>query len=245
MAGNDFQTPIEKATTAKQLKPIVARAKAEADKRIAEKNKKDAQFRALDGTDYVISNIIKLVEQRNIKSTKAGYVSDRPEYVAFKVQPEVSEAKSVSYVDISEIRAPGSIMFFMGSPARTFSLEVKLISRSTEEARGNFLILNTLKGWTMPDSTYISHDSINDDSQMAGAPRILKLFGYGNVFKGIPVVIKSLNVTYPTDCDYIQSGGARMPLIMPISIQLQEMRSAAELEKFNIGQYRDGVLPLW
>lgn len=209
--------------------------------------RRQTAFLEAEAADYTLSNIIKLVEQKNYGRTRTGGlgVKGQHEFVAFKVQPELSESKSVNYIEISEIRSPGSIMVFIGSPARNFSMEVKLISRSIEEAQQNFRILHTLKGWSMPDKAYSSHDSLGAGEIDSGTPRILKLFGYGKNFKGIPVVIKSLNVSYPVDCDYIDTGDVRMPVIMPISIQLQEMRSSVELEKFDISMYREGELPTW
>lgn len=209
-------------------------------------NKRQTDFEKVQALDYTLSNIVKLVEQRsNTQSRTGAFVAGSAKFVAFKVQPEMSESKSVNYIEISEIRAPGSIMIFIGSPARNFSLTGKLISRSIQEAEENFRILHTLKGWTMPDKAYSAHDSYSSAKQDSGTPRILKLFGYGKNLKGIPVVIKSLNVTYPIDSDYIDTGSVRMPIIMPIDIQLQEMRSSNELDKFSITDYRAGELPLW
>lgn len=205
------------------------------------------RFNAAQKEEYVLSNVIKLVEQHGFGVTRTGAVvaTTKLTSVTFKVQPELSESKSVNYIEIGEIREPGSILIFIGSPARNFSMNIKLVSRSEEEAIANYNILHTLKSWTMPDSKYSSHDSLSAGNTDTGVPRVLKLFGYGSNIKGIPVVVKSLNVTYPVDCDYIGTGTMSMPVIMPIDIQLQEMRSANELETFNFDAYKTGTLPLW
>lgn len=175
--------------------------------------------------------------------------------VTFKVTPELAENKSVSYVPITEIRAPGSIHIFMGSPSRTFSINGKLISRTKEEALENFKYLSLLRAWTKPDNKYAARAGSGGTMVSEGrtldnnVPRILKLYGYGQQLKGIPTVMTSLNINFPSDTDYTPFGDGKntgkMPIIMSVDIQLQELRSSEELSNFDIDKYRTGTLDGW
>lgn len=181
--------------------------------------------------------------------------------VVFKVTPDVSENKSVSYIPITDIRSAGSIHIFIGSPGRTFGISAKFVSRTADEARENFKALHLLKGWTVPEKGYESRGA--DGARFDGdTPRIVNLYGYGQQIKGIPTVLTSLGITYPSDVDYIKfainDGGeksttASIPTIMSLDIQLQEVRSADELTgdpnksetAFNIKKYKNGELGGW
>lgn len=168
-------------------------------------------------------------------------------YVNFKVAPEISESKSVNYIEVSEIRKAGSIMIFIGSPGRNFTINAKLVSRTQEEAAENFKKLNLMKSWGMPDVDYESN-GIGGGRIDTMAPSILYIYGYGQNFKGIQVVMKSINHEYPTDVDYIpiaQGSKTKMPIIMPVSMTFQEIRSGEELQQFDINAYKLGQLEYW
>ena len=168
-------------------------------------------------------------------------------YVNFKVAPEISESKTVNYIEVSEIRKAGSIMIFIGSPGRNFSINAKLVSRTQEEAAENFKKLNLMKSWGMPDNDYESR-GIGGQRIDTMAPTILYIYGYGQNFKGVQVVMKSINHEYPTDVDYIpiaQGSKTKMPIIMPVSMTFQEIRSGEELQQFDINAYKLGQLEYW
>lgn len=94
--------------------------------------------------------------------------------------------------------------------------------------------------------------------RMLGAPPdILHLYVYssgsddrhlGNI-TGIPVVIESLSITYPNDVDYIPCqttsandpyGGTPFPIIMNIGLNVTEIHSPREFEKFKLEDYKSG-----
>lgn len=163
-------------------------------------------------------------------------ITDR---VVFKVQPEISESKNVNYIEVSEIRQAASILIFLGSPGRQFNLNVKLVSRTEKEATNNFLNLHKMKSWGMPKKGM----GLGADLEV---PPTLALKGYNKQFDNIRMVLKSLNIEYPTDCDYIENAyGDPIPIIMPITLSLQETRSADELKQFNFQDYKAGDLPGW
>lgn len=171
-------------------------------------------------------------------------------YVNFAVTPEVSESKSVNYIEISEIRQAASILVFIGSPGRNFTVNAKLVSRTSEEADANFSRLNLLKSWAKPDKGGRSRSagSPSGNGIDTSAPTILYMYGYGRLMKGIQIVMKSINVDYPTDTDYVQLTGdpkTRMPIIMPVSMTFQEIRSAQQLAQFDLSAYKLGQLERW
>lgn len=171
-------------------------------------------------------------------------------YVNFSVSPEISESKSVNYIEISEIRQAASILVFIASPGRNFTVNAKLVSRSEAEAAQNFSRLNLMKSWSMPDKQGGSRVSGSPSSRSidTSAPTILYIYGYGQLLKGIQVVMKSINIEYPTDVDYVPVAGdpkTKMPIIMPVSMTFQEIRSAEELQQFDLNAYKLGQLEHW
>ena len=191
--------------------------------------------------NFVATGKVKLVEELSRNGDFRPAVGSSRNSVLFEVQPELSEAKSTNYVEIGEIRSSASLLIFMGSPSRNFSLNAKLVSRTVEEATQNFEYLHRLKGWSMPDPKYQTKIS------GTGVPRTLLLYAYGKNIRGVPTVIKTLNIDYPVDCDYIltKDKDARMPIILNVSVQLQETRTPDELTAFLIEEYKTGQLPWW
>lgn len=191
--------------------------------------------------NFVATGKVKLVEELARNGDFRPSINSSRNSVLFDVQPELSEAKSTNYVEIGEIRSSASLLIFMGSPSRNFSINAKLVSRTVEEATLNFQNLHRLKGWMMPDPKYQTKIS------GAGVPRTLLLYAYGKNIRGIPTVMKTLNIDYPVDCDYIITADkdARMPIILNVSIQLQETRTPDELKDFLIEEYKTGQLPWW
>ncbi len=168
--------------------------------------------------------------------------NDTGSEVIFKVQPEISESGSVNYIEISEIRQAASILIYIGSPGRQFNINAKLVSRTEAEADKNYTILHRLKSWRTPNK---GGTGSNGDSD---TPPVLRMMGYGMNFKHIRLVMKSITADFPTDCDYITapSYGAPMPIIMPIALSFQEVRSADELmDQFDFKSFRAGILGAW
>lgn len=181
-------------------------------------------------------------------STIRIYEQSTGSYVNFSVSPDISENKSTNYIEVSDIRKPASLMIFMASPSRTFSLSAKLISRTSEEALKNFRDLNLMKSWAMPDN---STDGVGIGGEFIQnlSPTILYLYGYGSIFKGIQVVLKNLDIDYPSECDYIplvkNGGKTKMPVVLNVKMSLQEIRSSEELQNFNLEQYKLGRMAYW
>jgi len=76
---------------------------------------------------------------------------DASNIFVFRAQPVIQVTEAASYSQFSPLHAPGEILSFKHSPARTFAVsEVKLISRTPFEAQENLQYLNMLRAWTKP-----------------------------------------------------------------------------------------------
>lgn len=110
--------------------------------------------------------------------------------------------------------------------------------------------------------TDISSASVlaNVSSSMLGAPPdVLYLYAYSGTIgsrtdrteaqgkvniKKLPVVVTSLNITYPEDVDYIPvyDTGEPFPVKMDVTIELSETHSPQGYEKFSLGMFKRGQL---
>lgn len=117
------------------------------------------------------------------------------------------------------------------------------------------------------DASQTQADRIkNEGVELRGAPPdVLYLYAYstsGNDLNGsreqprmninrVPVVMTSLNITYPDDVDYIpvypededpSSSSEPFPVKMQISVSLLETHSPREYENFNLQKFKQGNL---
>lgn len=96
-----------------------------------------------------------------------------------------------------------------------------------------------------PDVLYLyAYSSSRNDGNASGRPSI-----YGVNINRIPVVMTSLNITYPDDVDYIPtysnddpSISEPFPIRIDVDITLAETHSPREYEKFDLIKYKRGVL---
>jgi hypothetical protein len=176
--------------------------------------------------------------------------------VVFRATPEISENRAVNFSEISDIRHPGGLLIYIGTQPRSFDISAKFISRTVEEATESYKFTHLLKSWTMP----IKKDGEGWDSGTGGyknTPEVINLFGYDKgdkgQFKGIPVVITSLNISFPPDVNYIEDeNGVFIPIIQSVSIALKEARKYSELRGrddggvgFKMQDYKNGELDTW
>lgn len=174
----------------------------------------------------------------------------RQEGVRFFVTPELSESRNVTYTEISDIRQPGGILIYLGTPARTYQINARMVSRTQEEADLTFYYTHLLKSWTVPQKDNQNFGSTGGQN----APEVVKLYGYDSSkqLRGVPVVLTSLNIEYPNNVNYISaSNGALVPIIQSFSIGLKEARNQNELISgtgpgaFDLEKFKRGILPNW
>lgn len=160
--------------------------------------------------------------------------------VVFEVQPNVSEMGTASYTQIDNIRQPGTLMIYAGSPGREFSISAKFVSRSVDEAEKNSRYVQLLRSWRLPDKS-----GTVADNDMPPAPSRLRLSGLSGWFKSVPVRMTSLSIETNEDVDYINCSRGAVPIVWNVQVSLKESRSLAELNEFDIDKFRRGVLPSW
>jgi hypothetical protein len=185
------------------------------------------------------SNKIRLVSTAVARSGN-GQTNTGLEQVEFNLSPEISESKQVIYAEIGDIRQAASILIYGGSPSRKWSVNAKFLSRTAKEADLTWKSVQLMRSWANPDTNY----KYGIDS---GTPHVLRLYGYGRTWQGIPVVLSSVNVDYPSDIDYIPTEyGTNVPVIQSVSFQLTEARTPDDLlKKFDLEKFKLGVLPEW
>lgn len=195
------------------------------------------------------------------------------EYVIFEVTPSFSESRTIEYASVSPVHMPGSIQVYKKTNSRTFSLTAHFVSRTVKQATDNIEYLQRLRGWSMPyfgarsaydgdtqplDSTEAAISQATSEGSMLGAPPdVLYLYAYsssqgsgadrsdGRVnIKKLPVVMTSLNITYPEDVDYlpVSVSSEPFPTKMDVTIELVETHSPNAYENFSLSMFKQGKL---
>lgn len=160
--------------------------------------------------------------------------------ITFKVMPVISESQSAEYDSFSPLHHPGEIQKYKTTKSRNWSLEAKLISRTTEEATENLKYINLLRSWTMP---FYGNGTQKAFPKLLGAPPpILTLSGYGDSMIGpISCVLERYDWRWPNDIDYIPTNnGEPFPVIVDISLTLRESWSPNEFSNFDLLHYKNG-----
>lgn len=162
--------------------------------------------------------------------------------VIFEATPDMSESGRTQLIDIGDIRAAASIIIYMGSPSRSFNLNAKFVSRTKKEATTNNNYINILKAWRMP--------VIKNGENWGAEPETLRLFAYGNIMRGIPVMVESITVEYSSESDFIESVDDNkktiwVPIVQNVTIGLKEVRSMEDLGSFDYASYKTGNLDQW
>ena len=122
--------------------------------------------------------------------------------VEFKSMPEIQEQRQVQYEAVQPPQTPGAFQKYKQTDSTTWQVNATLVSRNSLEASENLRIINRLRGWTMP---YFGNDIKRWAEQKLGAPPpTLKFSGYSEAVVGpVPVVITSMNWTWPKDVDWL------------------------------------------
>lgn len=167
--------------------------------------------------------------------------------VIFDAMPDIGESHQAQYDDVQPLQHPGSILKYKTTPSRDWSLSVRLISRTVEEASHNLRMINIIRSWVMP---FYGQGTANDKSttQYLGAPPpVLTFKAYGkSVIGPVKCVLTSYQWNWPNDIDYLQTNDVvpvPVPVIMSITLNLRETYSPREFSGFDLMAYRSGNLP--
>ena len=89
--------------------------------------------------------------------------------VSFDASPTISENRNVNYNSLEPLHAPGQIQVYKNTSSRNFQIsDIKLLSRTMEEADRNLKKLWLLRSWCMPRfgaSSTLSSEEINTRSE--------------------------------------------------------------------------------
>ncbi len=190
-------------------------------------------------TDSRRNNRIRLVSTKVTQGD--GTSNSGLDAVEFYLSPDINESKQAIYAEIGDIRQAASLLIYTGSPSRKWSVSAKFLARSPREADNSWKYVQLLRSWMNPDSNY------KYGIDAAGTPHVLKFYGYGRTWQGIPVVLTNLNIEYMSEMDYIPTSyGTKVPVIQNVTFQLTEARTPDDLlKKFDLEMFKLGILPEW
>ena len=153
--------------------------------------------------------------------------------VAFDVTPEITETRNVNYKTLEPVHMPGGIHVYGNTSSRVFNINnIRLVSRTREEASKNLYRLNIMRGWAMPyfgkrntrligappdvlslTAYATGHpDTANTETVVAGTDELISVGDPVDTarkrptnIQNIPVVLQQISIPYPSDTDYIDT----------------------------------------
>jgi len=165
-----------------------------------------------------------------------------PNQIVFTVMPRIDENGTVEYESVMPVQHPGGILKYKSSSARTWTVSGRLISRTSAEATLNLKLINMIRAWRMP---FHGEGTASSVAPLLGAPPvILTLSAYGPRMIGpSKCVLKSYNWTFDNTLDYVDTfEGNPFPVILDVSLSLEEAWSPSEYSGFDIVKYKNGEL---
>ena len=175
-------------------------------------------------------------------------LSDFGSTIIFDAMPSIDENRSANYRGFTPIQHPGEILKYEGTSARTFSVNVKLFSRTVTEATENLKKINIIRSWVMPFYGQGTADDSATAAFLGAPPPVLTLSAYGYQMIGpVKCVLESYQWTWPNDVDWIHTYSENgdvvpFPVIITLSLSLKETWSPREFSNFNLAAYRYGDL---
>lgn len=181
--------------------------------------------------------------------------------IRFDVMPEVQESRSVEYEAVAPPQFPGAFQKYKGTSSVQYTVNVSLISRTSDEATKNLLYLNKLRQWTMPVFGEANSFDSMYGSRIGSPPPVLRFHGYRESMIGpVPTVLTSLSWQFPRDVDYIPAARLNLliddetgvqtvipgeavipfPVVLQVSLQLVESYSTDQFDQMSYSQYGIG-----
>lgn len=186
------------------------------------------------------SHKVKLLQKEN---------SEVVAKVIFDVMPEVFESRSAEYEAVAPPQAPGAFQKYKGTASTQWTINGIFVCRTTEEATKNLAYLNQLRAWVMPYFGVRTQQNSKYRNKTGAPPPVLEFSGWRKgMVSPIPVVITSLQWTFPRDVDYIpareltDSGNINIPFptVLTVSISMVESLSAEQMNGFDLDRFEMG-----
>jgi hypothetical protein len=169
--------------------------------------------------------------------------------VIFDVMPEVFESRTAEYEAVAPPQAPGAFQKYKGTASTQWTINGIFVCRTTEEATKNLAYLNQLRAWVMPYFGVRTQQNSKYRNKTGAPPPVLEFSGWRRgMVSPIPVVITSLQWTFPRDVDYIpardltDSGNVNIPFptVLSVSISMVESLSAEQMNGFDLDRFERG-----
>lgn len=169
--------------------------------------------------------------------------------VSFDSTPDVSESISVDYEALSPPQMPGEFMKYRGTKATTWMITATLTCRTRAEASLKYKDVLVLRGWS---KTFFGDkqktDIFGDKSKLGAPPPVINFSGWRGVVGPVPVVLTSLQISWPKDVDWIQTNFTEkgtselipFPTVMQVTINLTESFSADQFNQFDLAMFKNG-----
>jgi hypothetical protein len=165
--------------------------------------------------------------------------------------PEVSEVRTVEYEALTAPQMPGEFQKYKGTKSTQWNITATLACRTREEAARNYIYVNTLRGWSesyFGDKQRIQFSDGGGRGKLGAPPPVLQFAGWRSLVGTVPVVLTSLNWSWPHDCDWIPSGildpatqqEIPFPTVMQVQISLVESYSPQQMNNFDLVAFRNG-----
>ena len=156
--------------------------------------------------------------------------------IRFLDQPVLTESRTARYTTETILHAPEGFNSFEGTDQRSFELTGKFFCRTEKDIVTNNQVLQVVRSLVMPDY-----------NKTGAPPTPVELHAYGaQNIHALPCLVRSYNMTYPNDVDYVVSDQGEtdvtMPIVFDLSISMTEQHSIAQLRKFDLGDFRSGKM---
>jgi hypothetical protein len=165
--------------------------------------------------------------------------------VEFDNMPQVGERRNAEYEAISPPQMPGEFQKYKGTKSTGWQITAKFTCRTSDEAKRNFIMLNTLRGWVMP--YFGEKQRVQFQNKLGAPPPIVMFSGWRGIVGEVPTVITGLNWTWPTDVDWIPTSikdadgeFIPFPTVMDVNIDLIESFSPLQFNGFDLVSFRNG-----
>jgi hypothetical protein len=168
--------------------------------------------------------------------------------VEFDIMPEVSENRVAEYEALSAPQMPGEFQKYRGTKSVAWQITGMFTARTRDEAKRNYIYLNTLRGWTMPYFGDKQKTQFSGSGKLGAPPPVINFTGWRGLVGSVPVVITGVNWSFPKDCDWIPTGiidpesrqEIPFPTVMNVNVQMVESFSALQFNGFDLVAFRNG-----
>lgn len=126
--------------------------------------------------------------------------------LVWTITPTVSEQRTVQYETQSPVHTNSNFNNYKNTGNTVFTIQGEFYANTATEALYSLACVHFIRSVSLMDFGRQAASANNPNLAVVGAPPpVLILSGYGRyTYNDIPVILKSYNITYPNDVDYVQ-----------------------------------------